>query len=382
MPTSSLVQSWGSLCAAIAAWQMPPALAGRIIDLRLIDAVTGFPTPHHHLRFQREGQTIAALRLAASPDPAQQTALDSVEWTRLAPSLHDAAVSHFLPWSLPLRAAFRELAATTIVVDTIDAVVDEADDARPTPSPRARPAIAPERLGIGFRWRSHPEAPWRQGSLALPPMAGHGNADAMPTALARTLAMRARRAAPSGPRLPVRQIIGSHRTDRASIRIGDVLRRRARNDLRCLAVSHHPVLTVRQGSDRRWRVLTAPLHATPACGPFDFESFFMPDAMPDETPSASPSPAPGVHAPSAATAPATTTTTAAPTAVTLTFELNRLPMALAELQRLRPGDIIPLPEGSQDEPVNILIDGQAVGQGRLVRVGDFDGVQVIAWHQP
>ena len=108
----------------------------------------------------------------------------------------------------------------------------------------------------------------------------------------------------------------------------------------------------------------------------------MPDAMPDETPSASPSPAPGVHAPSAATAPATTTTTAAPTAVTLTFELNRLPMALAELQRLRPGDIIPLPEGSQDEPVNILIDGQAVGQGRLVRVGDFDGVQVIAWHQP
>jgi type III secretion protein Q len=61
--------------------------------------------------------------------------------------------------------------------------------------------------------------------------------------------------------------------------------------------------------------------------------------------------------------------------VKLIFELGRVELSLAEVRRLAPGALIPLPQ-VVEESVDISANGRRVGRGSLVRIGNNLGVRI------
>jgi type III secretion protein Q len=61
--------------------------------------------------------------------------------------------------------------------------------------------------------------------------------------------------------------------------------------------------------------------------------------------------------------------------VRVVLELGRLDLPLAEIRRLAPGYILPLPKPSESA-VDIVANGRRIGHGSLVKIGDGMGVRV------
>jgi type III secretion protein Q len=87
------------------------------------------------------------------------------------------------------------------------------------------------------------------------------------------------------------------------------------------------------------------------------------------TDTAAPNPAP-------AAAPAAANLDTLP--VHLVFEAGHKQLTLAELKRLEPGYTFELDQPA-DRPLTIRANGQAVGVGELVQIGDRIGVRVLEW---
>lgn len=65
--------------------------------------------------------------------------------------------------------------------------------------------------------------------------------------------------------------------------------------------------------------------------------------------------------------------------VQVAFEIGRMQLRLGELSSLQPGYVFAIPAQLEGANVTILANGQAVGQGELVSVGDTLGVRLLAW---
>ena len=66
--------------------------------------------------------------------------------------------------------------------------------------------------------------------------------------------------------------------------------------------------------------------------------------------------------------------------VDLVFELGRTELRVGELSQLQPGYVFPLAGALEGANVTIRTNGQAVGQGELVAVGDSLGVRLLGWN--
>lgn len=78
----------------------------------------------------------------------------------------------------------------------------------------------------------------------------------------------------------------------------------------------------------------------------------------------------------------TETSTARPldqVALDVTFEVGRLSLSVGELVELRPGYTFSLPVPIEGNNVNIRIQGQLMGRGQLVAVGDHLGIRIQSW---
>lgn len=61
------------------------------------------------------------------------------------------------------------------------------------------------------------------------------------------------------------------------------------------------------------------------------------------------------------------------------FEIGRLEMPMGKLAELQPGYVFPVPAQLEGANVTIRANGEAVGQGELVSVGDTLGVRLLSW---
>ena len=61
------------------------------------------------------------------------------------------------------------------------------------------------------------------------------------------------------------------------------------------------------------------------------------------------------------------------------FEIGRLEMPVGKLAELQPGYVFPVPAQLEGANVTIRANGEAVGQGELVSVGDTLGVRLLSW---
>lgn len=61
--------------------------------------------------------------------------------------------------------------------------------------------------------------------------------------------------------------------------------------------------------------------------------------------------------------------------IRVVLELGRLDLPLAEIRRLAPGYVLPLPKPSESA-VDIVANGRKIGHGSLVKIGDSMGVRV------
>ena len=68
-----------------------------------------------------------------------------------------------------------------------------------------------------------------------------------------------------------------------------------------------------------------------------------------------------------------------PLPVRLSFEVGALDLRVGELAELQPGYVFALPAHLEGANVVLRANGEAVGQGELVAVGDTLGVRLIAW---
>ena len=65
--------------------------------------------------------------------------------------------------------------------------------------------------------------------------------------------------------------------------------------------------------------------------------------------------------------------------VQVAFEVGRLEMPVGKLAELQPGYVFPVPAQLEGANVTIRANGEAVGQGELVSVGDTLGVRLLSW---
>ena len=68
-----------------------------------------------------------------------------------------------------------------------------------------------------------------------------------------------------------------------------------------------------------------------------------------------------------------------PLPVRVSFEVGALDLRVGELAELQPGYVFALPAHLEGANVVLRANGEAVGQGELVAVGDTLGVRLIAW---
>jgi len=61
--------------------------------------------------------------------------------------------------------------------------------------------------------------------------------------------------------------------------------------------------------------------------------------------------------------------------VRVMFEAGSLDLDMSEIQRLAPGSILPLPR-PPDEGLDIVVNGQRIGRGKLAKIGESTGVRV------
>ncbi len=66
--------------------------------------------------------------------------------------------------------------------------------------------------------------------------------------------------------------------------------------------------------------------------------------------------------------------------VDVAFEIGRSELRVGELSALQPGYVFPLAGPLEGANVTIRANGQAVGQGEVVAVGDTLGVRLLWWH--
>ncbi|QCO68619.2 YscQ/HrcQ family type III secretion apparatus protein [Luteimonas yindakuii] len=81
----------------------------------------------------------------------------------------------------------------------------------------------------------------------------------------------------------------------------------------------------------------------------------------------------------AAAAPEDPDAGARPLPVRLSFEVGALDLRIGDLAELQPGYVFALPAHLEGANVVLRANGEAVGQGELVAVGDTLGVRLIAW---
>ena len=65
--------------------------------------------------------------------------------------------------------------------------------------------------------------------------------------------------------------------------------------------------------------------------------------------------------------------------VEVSFEIGRLQMPVGKLAELQAGYVFPVPAQLEGANVTIRANGEAVGQGELVSVGDTLGVRLLSW---
>lgn len=65
-------------------------------------------------------------------------------------------------------------------------------------------------------------------------------------------------------------------------------------------------------------------------------------------------------------------------ALTLTCQVGRVELTLGQLRELGEGSVLALNNHS-DDGVDLIVNGQRIGQGRLVRIGDGLGVRVLSF---
>ena len=65
--------------------------------------------------------------------------------------------------------------------------------------------------------------------------------------------------------------------------------------------------------------------------------------------------------------------------VEVAFEVGRMQLPLGKLAELQPGYVFPVPAQLEGANVTIRANGEAVGQGELVSVGDTLGVRLLSW---
>src|SRR5690606_9879831 len=65
--------------------------------------------------------------------------------------------------------------------------------------------------------------------------------------------------------------------------------------------------------------------------------------------------------------------------VEVAFEIGRMQLPLGKLAELQPGYVFPVPAQLEGANVTIRANGEAVGQGELVSVGDTLGVRLLSW---
>lgn len=65
--------------------------------------------------------------------------------------------------------------------------------------------------------------------------------------------------------------------------------------------------------------------------------------------------------------------------VEVAFEIGRMQLPLGKLAELQPGYVFPVPSQLEGANVTIRANGEAVGQGELVSVGDTLGVRLLSW---
>ena len=68
-----------------------------------------------------------------------------------------------------------------------------------------------------------------------------------------------------------------------------------------------------------------------------------------------------------------------PLPVHLSFEVGALDLRVGDLAELQPGYVFALPAHLEGANVVLRANGEAVGHGELVAVGDTLGVRLIAW---
>lgn len=65
--------------------------------------------------------------------------------------------------------------------------------------------------------------------------------------------------------------------------------------------------------------------------------------------------------------------------VEVAFEIGRMQLPLGKLAELQPGYVFQVPAQLEGANVTIRANGEAVGQGELVSVGDTLGVRLLSW---
>lgn len=60
----------------------------------------------------------------------------------------------------------------------------------------------------------------------------------------------------------------------------------------------------------------------------------------------------------------------------LVCEFGRLELSLGELRELDQGSVLPLSR-PEDEAVDLVVNGRILGKGRVVKIGDGLGVQIV-----
>lgn len=61
--------------------------------------------------------------------------------------------------------------------------------------------------------------------------------------------------------------------------------------------------------------------------------------------------------------------------VTVKFEVAQIDITLSELRSLKPGKTVVLPSTIED-PINLMVNGECIGVGTLIKIGDAVGVQI------
>lgn len=151
--------------------------------------------------------------------------------------------------------------------------------------------------------------------------------------------------------------------DWASLRCGDVIIVGRRSRLPTIEAHASGLAWPLAADAGGWRIAGTPRH--------------LPNRVAQEAPSMSEQQTPDADATDAAADP---DALARQLPVDVTFELGRSELRVGELSALQPGYVFPLAGPLEGANVTIRANGQAVGRGEVVAVGDTLGVRLLWWN--